>query len=182
VESDVMSVSCPAETLAEIRLHHLFEHFERTQALALLLRWYRWLMPGGHLTIETPDFEGCLANFSERPAADQGVILRHIVGSQEASWAQHRDGWSPNRFRYVLGALGFTDISTSPTLSDARGLLPNVIVRAHRPSGGGQARETQIENALLILRQSMNGDAPSEEQLFTRWRLQFDALCAEEAG
>ncbi len=138
VESDVMSVRCPADTLAEIRLHHLFEHFERTQALALLVRWYRWLTPGGQLTIETPDFEACIAGFSERPAADQGVILRHIFGSQEASWAQHRDGWSPKRFCHVLGALGFTRISTSSTLSDTRGLLPNVVVKAN-PADRGRA-------------------------------------------
>jgi hypothetical protein len=179
LESDVTRVSCPAETLAEIRLHHLFEHFERAQALALLLRWYRWLRPGGQLSIETPDFEGCIANLSDRSVGDQSVILRHIFGSQEAPWAQHRDGWSANRFLYVLGELGFTGISTSRTFSDERNLLPNVVVKSHRPSAGGPTREAQVANALRILRQSMNGEGPTEERLFARWRSQFEAICAD---
>lgn len=178
LESDVTRVSCPPDALAEIRLHHLFEHFERAQALALLLRWYRWLRPGGQLRIETPDFEGCIANFSERSAAEQGVILRHIFGSQEAPWAQHRDGWSASRFRYVLGELGFSSISTSRTYSDERRLLPNVIVDAHRPAGEGPAHDDQTSNALRILRESMNGDSQTEEMLFARWRSRFEATCA----
>jgi len=182
LESDATRVSCPPETLAEIRLHHLFEHFERAEALALLIRWYHWLRPGGHITVETPDFEGCIANFTGRPVGDQGVILRHIFGSQEAPWAQHRDGWSANRFRYVLGELGFTRISTSSTFSDRRRLLPNVVVKAHRPSGGKPTREAQVNSALRILRQSMNGEGQSEQLLFARWRSRFDALCVDDGG
>ncbi len=179
LESDVTKVSCPPEALAEIRLHHLFEHFERAQALALLLRWYEWLRPGGELCIETPDFEACIDGFAGRSAAEQGVILRHIFGSQEAPWAQHRDGWSPQRFRYVLDALGFTNVSTSRTLSDERGLLVNVVARCSRPLAGGPSPEDQRNRALEILRQSMNGNATSEQGLYTRWRTQFDAMYAQ---
>jgi hypothetical protein len=181
LQCDVTRVRCPADTLAEIRLHHLFEHFERAQALALLLRWYRWLRPGGQLCIETPDFEGCVANFSDRSANDQGVILRHIFGSQEAPWAQHRDGWSASRFRHVLGELGFSDISTSRTFSDERRLLPNVVVRSHKPTGG-PTPEAQATSALHILRQSMNGENATEETLFERWRSRFEAISAETAA
>jgi len=180
LESDVTKVSCPSNTLVEIRLHHLFEHFERAEALALLIRWYHWLRPGGHVTIETPDFEGCIANFTDRPVGDQSVILRHIFGSQEAPWAQHRDGWSPNRFRCVLGGLGFTRISTSRTYSDGRRLLPNVTVKAYRSNGDGPTRETQISNALDILRQSMVDDSHNEQILFGRWRSLFEALCTSD--
>lgn len=176
LESDATKVSCPSETLVEIRLHHLFEHFERAEALALLIRWYRWLQPGGYVTIETPDFEGCITNFASLSTGDQGVVLRHIFGSQEAPWAQHRDGWSPNRFRHVLGELGFTQISTARTFSDRRRLLPNVIVKAYRPDGDRPSREAQISGALKILRESMVDESPGEEILFERWRSQLNAL------
>ncbi len=178
LESDVTRVCCPPGTLVEVRLHHLFEHFERAETLALLVRWYRWLRPGGYVTIETPDFEGCIANFASRPVSDQGAILRHIFGSQEAPWAQHRDGWSPNRFRYILGELGFTRISTLRSYSDKRDLLPNVTVKAHRPNEAGLPRQTQISNALDILRQSMVDKSPGEQILFERWQSQFEELSA----
>lgn len=182
LESDVTKVTCPAETLDEIRLHHLFEHFDRADALALLIRWHGWLRPGGSIQIETPDFEGCIEKFTERSVSDQSVILRHVFGSQEAPWAAHRDGWSENRFRHVLGALGFDRISGARTYSDRRQLLPNVLVTAHRPSQQASRHDAQVSQALGILRESMNGQVPTEETLFERWRARFEAVCAEDAA
>jgi hypothetical protein len=182
LEADVLSVAAPPESLTEVRLHHLFEHFDRAQALALLVRWYGWLRPGGYVTIETPDFEACVAGFSERSLGDQALILRHIFGSQEAAWAQHRDGWSEARFRHVLGELGFTEISTSRTASDKRGVLRNIVVNAHRPTDNGPSRAAQLGKALELLRESMNGTAASEQGLLVRWQAQFTELSSVSAG
>jgi hypothetical protein len=176
VEADVLSVACPARSLAEVRLHHLFEHFDRATALALLLRWYGWLRPGGYVTIETPDFEACVDGFAGRTPQQQSVILRHVFGSQEAPWAEHLDGWSPRRFREVLGELGFVGVQTSRTDSDELGLLANVVAVAHRPQDGGLAPSEQHERALALLRRSMNGENPTEEKLFERWRARFEEL------
>lgn len=180
LEADVTSVMAPPESVTEVRSHHLFEHFERAQALALLMRWYGWLRPGGYVTIETPDFAACIDGYARRSLSEQGLILRHIFGSQEAPWAQHMDGWSEARFRHVLSELGFTKISTSRTLSDERGLLVNVVVEAHRPTAGGPSREEQEGKARDILRESMNGTAASEEILLARWHVRLRELCAEE--
>jgi hypothetical protein len=180
LEADVVSVTAPPESVTEVRLHHLFEHFDRAQALVLLMRWYSWLRPGGYVTIETPDFEACIDGYRERSLGEQSLILRHIFGSQEAPWAQHMDGWSQARFRHVLGELGFTKISTSPTLSDKRGLLVNIVVEAHRPKVGGPDREAQVRKACDILRESMNGTAASEQRLFARWQARLGELSADE--
>jgi SAM-dependent methyltransferase len=179
LQGDVRTLLCPAGTLAEVRLHHLFEHFDRAPALALLIRWYDWLRPGGRLQIETPDFDACIGRFADRSIKDQSVILRHLFGSQEAPWALHRDGWSANRFRYVLGELGFTGIATSQTYSDQGRVLANVLVTAHRPSAAGPTRAEQVSSALAILRQSMNGEGSSEETLFDRWRSELDDMCGD---
>src|SRR5438477_9516222 len=45
------------ETIEEVRLHHVFEHFTRAQACAMLASWNSWLKPGGIIHIEVPDFE-----------------------------------------------------------------------------------------------------------------------------
>jgi hypothetical protein len=182
LEADVMCVDAPPESLAEVRSHHLFEHFDRAHALALLVRWYHWLRPGGHVTVETPDFEACVAGFSGRSLSEQALILRHIFGSQEAAWAQHRDGWSEPRFRHVLGELGYTTISASRTISDSRGLLQNVVVTAHRPAAGGSSLQSQLDTALALLRESMNGTAASEQGLLGRWQAQFTELASDTEG
>lgn len=45
------------ETIDEVRLHHVFEHFSRAQACAMLAAWNSWLKPGGIVHIEVPDFD-----------------------------------------------------------------------------------------------------------------------------
>src|SRR5512139_881733 len=53
--ADINDLHYPAGEIDEVRLHHVFEHFPRQIALALLCRWTDWLKPGGLLRIETPD-------------------------------------------------------------------------------------------------------------------------------
>ena len=84
VEADIVSLDAPDPTIADVRLHHVFEHFERAVALALLVRWFEWLEPGGVLTVETPDFERCVDDFTHRTPDEQALILRDVFGSQEA--------------------------------------------------------------------------------------------------
>jgi FkbM family methyltransferase len=61
--ADITALTFPPRTVDEVRLHHVFEHFNRVVALGLLIRWQRWLKPGGRLLIETPDFEGEARSF-----------------------------------------------------------------------------------------------------------------------
>ena len=44
---DLATLRYAAGSVDEIRLHHVFEHFPRPAALALLCRWRDWLVPGG---------------------------------------------------------------------------------------------------------------------------------------
>jgi SAM-dependent methyltransferase len=180
VEADILGLACPERTLAEIRSHHLFEHFARADALALLVRWYGWLRPGGRLVVETPDFEACIAGFGDRSPEQQALILRHLYGSQEARWAVHLDGWSAHRFDHVLGRLGFADLRTARSVSDPGGLLVNVIAQARRPVHDTLLPAGRRNAALGILRESMNGENPTEERLFTRWRMRFEELVGQD--
>ena len=181
VETDILSLDCPDQGLHEVRLHHVFEHFERPVALALLVRWFEWLEPGGTLTIETPDFERCVDGFADRPLDDQTLILRHLFGSQEAVWARHLDGWSARRFGDVLVRVGFERVEAEATTSDERGLLVNVVARALKPQHP-QPREARVTAAVALLRQSMNGVNPTEERLAARWVETFGRVLSGSAG
>ena len=169
VEADVTRLDAPPGSIAEIRLHHLFEHFERANALALLIRWYDWLEPGGRLLVETPDFDRCIAGFESRDLADQSLILRHLFGSQEAPWAQHFDGWSRVRFEAILGRLGYSELSFEHGQSDERGLLCNVTCQATKPAASAMARQERVQAAREILSWSMNGNNQTERELLGRW-------------
>ena len=57
VYQDIRTLSYQENSVDEIRNHHLLEHFNRQEAIKLLLQWRRWLKIGGLLYIETPDFE-----------------------------------------------------------------------------------------------------------------------------
>ena len=125
---DILHLNFPQESISEIRHHHVFEHFHRYEAVALMAAWNRWLEPEGKLVIETPNFEGCCTAYlgnrvglknslreylkehlkpgykqakMEQLDKNRWRILRHLYGSKEAPWANHLEGWD----RYTLGVL-----------------------------------------------------------------------------
>lgn len=109
VSADVWTLSYPVESVSEVRSHHLLEHFSRQDALVLLARWHKWLVMGGMLHAETPDFEESAKKFVSAPLDGQFLLARHIFGSHEAEWAFHKDFWSEDKFRFVLHELGYGD-------------------------------------------------------------------------
>ena len=129
--ADILTLTFPSGTVDEIRLHHVFEHFPRQIALALLCRWTDWLKPGGVLRIETPDvmssaWELVLPWSSDRKRQQ---VVRHLFGSHEASWAAHWDGWYARRFKTTLKAIGY---STLEFQKNSWGALRNIEVSAVR--------------------------------------------------
>jgi hypothetical protein len=107
--ADIRELAYAPASVEEIRLHHVFEHFTRPVALALLTAWNAWLEPGGTLRIEVPDFDRTARRVLWPLTSEKrrGVALRHIFGSQEAPWAVHFEGWSRKRLERTVGAFGF---------------------------------------------------------------------------
>ncbi len=93
----------------EVRLHHVFEHFTRAQACALLASWNSWLKNGGILHIEVPDFKRTAqAAISPLSSSVKKIVaLRHIFGSQEAHWAVHYEGYSKFLIVKIIETFGF---------------------------------------------------------------------------
>jgi len=110
--ADIRTLRFAPQTISEIRLHHLFEHFDRPTALRLLTDWHEWLIEGGILLIETPDFDACARIILNRWKSwpEKAVAMRHLFGSHEAHWAYHLEGWNKKRFRHTLRELGFVHL------------------------------------------------------------------------
>jgi glycosyltransferase involved in cell wall biosynthesis/predicted SAM-dependent methyltransferase len=164
--ADFTQLDFPSRTVDEIRLHHVFEHFDRPAALALLCKWHDWLKTGGRLVIETPDFDASIdlirsgrCSYSEKQA-----ILRHLFGSHEADWAVHKDGWNSEKFQSVLGRLGFDNIRIELS---SWGVTRNVTALAVKsrvlPAG------TLTDAAKQILGDSMIDQSESEQRQWDVW-------------
>lgn len=107
--ADVLALRYPANSIAEVRLHHVYEHFPRPVASTLVACWNSWLMPGGILHIEVPDLErtskAVISPF--RSLKKKAVAERHLFGSHEAHWADHYEGYTPELLKLVVESFGF---------------------------------------------------------------------------
>jgi len=168
VHADITTLEFAPGSVSEIRLHHVFEHFDRPTALRLLIDWYQWLEPGGKLVIETPDFARSARTLIwKRSPADQMKILRHVFGSHEAEWAHHCDGWYPARFRRILGQFGFVKVKSRR--SAWRGTF-NVTARACKPHGASKTRDELLDIGDRVLRLSLVDNSVSERRVLEVWR------------
>ena len=164
--ANLIHLKFPENSVDEVRSHHVFEHFDRQTALALLCKWHQWLKVGGTLVIETPDFEAGIKMLvdSRYSYQQKQSILRHLCGSHEAPWAIHCDGWYKDKFYHVLKTLGFEDISFE--FAEWQ-LTRNIIVRAKKRHS--KRSEVIQKAACSILRDSMVDNSPSEEKMWQTW-------------
>lgn len=186
---DISELNYPVGTIDEIRLHHVFEHFPRQLALALLCQWTDWLKPGGLLRIETPDVMAS-AWALVSPMTSNGArhqIIRHLFGSHEASWAAHWDGWYKDRFKKTLKALGFHDLKF---VRSRWGATRNIEVLAIR----GDKKFT-LENYRSIVegilaqslvthwsKSSLNAVAESEKAMLDVWMREWEQAYTRVPG
>lgn len=180
-EADILDLEFPRGSVDEVRLHHVFEHFTRVRALALLIRWREWLRPGGILLIETPDLVGSARTIlaPDRPWWHKTSAIRHLAGDQADRWAFHVDHWFPERFQRTLTAMGFEDVRTESVAWTREPHLCNVVATARRsaPDLGRAHQKTVAEE---ILKESMV--APAEEPMLRVWMRELDEFLATHPG
>jgi predicted SAM-dependent methyltransferase len=169
--ANIRQLSFPTGTVTEVRSHHTFEHFNRQIALALLAGWNYWLRDGGTITIETPDFQESMKQLlsTDYSYTQKQIIMRHIFGSHEASWANHYDGWYDEKFRHILYAFGFTiqQCEQSSYL-----VLRNITIRATKNRNLSVQELKRIGHE--ILSESMTDRSGSEHGLWQIWCNEFD--------
>jgi len=166
LEADIRDLHFDPETVGEVRLHHVFEHFDRVTTLRLLITWYVWLQDGGLLVVETPDFEKQVRLWSRsRFAEERARSLRHIFGLHEMKWACHKDGWYRDKFVLFLSALGYKNLSFRRITHKG---LHSIIVTAQK-TRPFQSQDRQVEEAVRILRLSLVDASESEQRLLAGW-------------
>lgn len=171
--ADITTLNFPEESVDEIRLHHVFEHFNRITALAMLIRWHQWLKIGGKLWIETPDLIGSAKTLLSNASwsVKMGVV-RHIAGSHEALWAYHIDQWFPERFEHTLKKLGFDPVQTRTESWQREPYLANCHAfawKAHKLS-----LDILLQAAEELLRESTVSAA--EKPLHNLWCVQLHEM------
>lgn len=160
--TDIRALNFPPECIDEIRLHHVFEHFGRVEALSLLIKWHSWLKIGGLLCIETPDIIGSAKTLvSDAPWDIKMATIRHLAGDQTASWGYHVDHWSEDRFRHTLRNLGFAPITTVSYSWKHKPFLSNVEVFAVKINNIDITEQLQQAYKILLESTISVQEAPS---------------------
>jgi hypothetical protein len=170
---NLLQLNFPAGSVDEIRLHHVFEHFNRVTALSLLIKWHEWLKPGGKLRLETPDLMGSAKNLVAPGATWKTKIgaARHLAGDQADGWAYHLEHWFPERFEHTLAKLGFEGVETSTRTWNIEPFLANLEVTAQKVA---RSRNEQIAAAEELLWESTVAEA--ERPTFEVWKRQLSGL------
>jgi hypothetical protein len=164
--TDITKLYFPENSVDEIRLHCVFEHFDRITALVLLVKWQYWLRADGILYIETPDaLESAKQLASDISYEQKMLIIRHLEGDQSAPWGFHVAQWWGERYENTLSKLGYhiTDIQRSQW--DRWPHLSNITVLATKLNTLPKAQ--QIESCKVLLKDSMV--AAGESRTYNVW-------------
>lgn len=93
LKADLRTVEFPAGTVDEVIAVHVIEHFSRDDGLNLIERAFRWLKPGGIITLEWPDQDKCRELMRTNPLEGaKGILGGRSVDKKE--WHQWIKGWA----------------------------------------------------------------------------------------
>jgi hypothetical protein len=101
----------PDNSIDEILMEAVFEHFPRHQTIIQLRKYYRWLKVGGKLTILVPDFWGTVKMLKKsKSLKEQQFWFRHIFGPQDTiQFGTHYDGFSVDKLKWMFSIVGFNE-------------------------------------------------------------------------
>ena len=168
-------ITVPLESCEEIRSHHVFEHFNYMESLALLVKWTRALKIGGLLVIDIPDLEvlaqELLASIQRNEVIRTFKIVRLMYGSHEADWAYHINGWSLRSLSHVLEKLGFEGVASN-RYGDHTSLFPNCGLAMQFK------KMTEVANIEKIAENFLGfyTELPAQQDLYDEFKKQFNNL------
>jgi len=164
---DIRKLAFPSFSIAEIRLHHVFEHFDRPTVFKLLVAWHTWLIEKGQIIIEVPDFNHCARRILNPFISwnNKASTMRHLFGYHEANWAYHLEGWNRQRFKHTLDILGFGAIRFYYSKWKS---CYNLTVKARKLIN--LSKDELGKRAICLLRESLVDNSLSEKRIFEVWK------------
>lgn len=164
--ADLLNLAYPESSVEEVRLHHVFEHFARHTACALIASWQSWLREGGLIRIEVPDLvlTGLAAINPFSSPRRRGIAERHLFGSHEAHWASHKEGYGARQLRELVEAFGF--LVDRVKRNSWRGTY-NIELSARKGRNMDRAMCTQAARTYLAA--FLVDESQAERQLLDTW-------------
>jgi glycosyltransferase involved in cell wall biosynthesis len=165
VYADFTKLKLINNSIDEIRLHHVFEHFLYPEALTLLAKWNLALKMNRLLTIETPDLKASIDEVFNKGKTFQKTAptLRHIFGSHEADWAIHKDNWYQEKYEFILPKFGFKIINIENTSYRA---TRNIIVKAEKIT---ELNKSELRKSIEEILKLYLIDQEAESNLLKVW-------------
>ncbi|MBW3015709.1 methyltransferase domain-containing protein [Candidatus Woesearchaeota archaeon] len=104
------------DSVDEVRMNYVLEHFTYAEGLMVLKEVFRVLRKGGVFECACPDLEKCCKKWLEAKERKWGYWLYNIYGAQRWPGDVHKSGYTFTRLREILEEIGFIDvIDISPT-------------------------------------------------------------------
>lgn len=107
--TEITSIHCYPNTVDEIYICHVLEHFTESQVLGLLVKMRQWLKPNGRLWIAVPDF-AAIATWYQGNSNIRDV-QGTIMGGQRNQFDFHKSIFDEKFLFEMLDQCGFSRYS-----------------------------------------------------------------------
>jgi predicted SAM-dependent methyltransferase len=105
------------ESIAEIYMCHVLEHFSFQEVETLLAQFYKKLTTGGVLRLSVPDFDK-LVTIYQAEKNDISIIKSALMGGQDYEFNFHKAFFNEKSLRDTLTSAGYGDIQLWETEDD----------------------------------------------------------------
>lgn len=112
IHARIEDLDYPDNSVDEILMNAVFEHFPRHVAIMQLRKFYKWLNPdGGKLTILVPYFWGTVKMLKKsRSPQEQQFWFRHLYGPQDTiQFGTHYDAFDVDKLKWMFSIVGFNE-------------------------------------------------------------------------